>query len=530
MTFDNIAATIEQLTRKRFFLAVVCIVFVVLKIPALSYPFYWDEAWSYAPAIKEMYQRGPGLLPSALPPEISRGHPLLFYFLASGWMKIFGTSLVAEHSFSLLIATLFLIVVHEAGLRIFNFRVAIMATLGCAGQLIFFVQSTFMLPEVLIALFSLLSLYCYSIKSAWGTFISLTLLLFTKESGFALGAVLGVFSLAAIINRWTRNDQSIRLFIAICAGFGMIACFFVVQKTQRGWILFPEHTGYISLNWLEFKRKCLDSFDVMFNQQNRAFLYWALGTVMVVYGYAKRNFKLIGLVALFGFAAIFISDTMGYIPRRVMVPILLGALALIPLIIMKECDSLKKNWSPFVQTSSTFIVAYIVFSCINFYTERYMLCTTQLAILLAMFCIDTLMCQLKANSSLFIVPVIAIQVATSFAKSYPPGDTNKGAFDAMTVQKQTVDFLQHQQFQDSSMVVSSHLFKFLLTNPSCGFVDEHAPQFNKIATRFIGNENIVVVDKSSVDSSFHPNELKQNYTILKEFKQGNSRIEIWVRK
>ena len=40
---------------------------LIIQIPNLSLPYFWDEAWSYFPAIYKMYEIGPGLLPGDLP-------------------------------------------------------------------------------------------------------------------------------------------------------------------------------------------------------------------------------------------------------------------------------------------------------------------------------------------------------------------------------------------------------------------------------------------------------------------------------
>ena len=65
---------------------------VIVKIPHLAVPYFWDEAWSYFPAVFKMYESGPGLLPGALPLWDAKGHPLFFFFLSSSWMRIVGTS------------------------------------------------------------------------------------------------------------------------------------------------------------------------------------------------------------------------------------------------------------------------------------------------------------------------------------------------------------------------------------------------------------------------------------------------------
>jgi hypothetical protein len=80
------------------------IIVAIIKIPHLYIPHFWDEAWSYSPAVQYMFEHKLGLLPSALPAEYSKGHPLLFFFLSASWMRIFGDSLVSKHSFALLVS------------------------------------------------------------------------------------------------------------------------------------------------------------------------------------------------------------------------------------------------------------------------------------------------------------------------------------------------------------------------------------------------------------------------------------------
>jgi len=112
--------------KPRWVLFLVLVIFIACKIPHLYYPYYWDESWPYAVAIKDMYKHGISLLPSAIDPELSRGHPLFFHAFAAIWMNIFGASHVAMHSLALFISVLFLIAVYEAGLRL----IAIIATVA----------------------------------------------------------------------------------------------------------------------------------------------------------------------------------------------------------------------------------------------------------------------------------------------------------------------------------------------------------------------------------------------------------------
>jgi 4-amino-4-deoxy-L-arabinose transferase-like glycosyltransferase len=145
--------------RSRWVLILVLIAFIACKIPHLFYPYYWDESSPYAPAIKEMCKQGIGLLPGSLDPALSRGHPLFFHAVAALWMRLFGPSHVAMHSFALLIAVLFLIAIYEVATHLYNQRTAVFALLLAGTQLTFFIQASFVLMEIMLALQVFLTLY-----------------------------------------------------------------------------------------------------------------------------------------------------------------------------------------------------------------------------------------------------------------------------------------------------------------------------------------------------------------------------------
>ena len=144
-------------TLRKFTPFVLMLGFVLFKIPDLFLPYFWDEAWSYVPAIKDMTLKGPSLLPNSISPDLYRGHPLLFYFMSSTWIKLFGTNIWITKLFPLIISLFFLQTVFSFTKKNFNYLTAILTLFFLIIQSVFFAQSTFLLPEVLIALFTVLS-------------------------------------------------------------------------------------------------------------------------------------------------------------------------------------------------------------------------------------------------------------------------------------------------------------------------------------------------------------------------------------
>ena len=238
--------------KKRWVLLLVLALFILLKIPHLFYAYYWDESWPYAAAITDMYQHGISLSPAALDPNISRGHPLLFHAMAASWMHIFGGSHLSMHSFALCISLLFLIAIYEATLGLFNERVAIMSLLFVVTQVVFFVQSSFLLFEILMAFLAFLSLYFYVKDKYLLTVVCLSALFYTKESGLIMGFVLGVDALVGLCNRHVTWRNRVLRIASIGVPCILIGIFFLTQKSIRGWYIFPLHNNLIEHKWSAF--------------------------------------------------------------------------------------------------------------------------------------------------------------------------------------------------------------------------------------------------------------------------------------
>ena len=99
---------LSSFLKTRWPLLLVLLIFICFKIPQLHYPFYIDEGMVYGLAVKMMTQQGPSLMPGSIPPDFSRGHPLMFHFLCGLWIKCLGSSNTAIHSFSWLFLWSFL--------------------------------------------------------------------------------------------------------------------------------------------------------------------------------------------------------------------------------------------------------------------------------------------------------------------------------------------------------------------------------------------------------------------------------------
>lgn len=224
------------------FVFVTAIALVIFKIPQLALPAYWDEGFPYVYGIRYLADHHLTMLPDGMPALYSTGHPTLFYFLSAAWMRLSGTGIAAAHVFPLLISVVLLFAVYRFGKTFVSPWGGAIAAFLLASRTIFITQSGFLLPEMLVALFTILALQSWLQKKKGGYILWASLLLLTKEPGLVLIAVLGLIDLT---EAFRDKEQSWKKKIA---GLALTAApvipailFFVIQRVQMGWFFFPRH-------------------------------------------------------------------------------------------------------------------------------------------------------------------------------------------------------------------------------------------------------------------------------------------------
>jgi len=421
-------------------LATLGVVFAI-KYPLLNLPFYWDEAWSYSVAIYKMYETGVSMLPSALPPEVYRGHPLFYYFLSASWLKVFGSSVFSAHIYSLLISLLTLVSMYMFGRKFFSVNVGLLAVLFFAFQALFLAQAAFLLPEMLMAFLTMACFYCYfsDKKILFSVFASLLLL--TKESGFVFIGTIGLVELYKFLVVKKRKDldtfpiESWYLFVPVLVIFG----FFLVQRLTYGWFLFPEHVGMMTFSYETIKAKLNDIFDFIVFQQGRNFLFYA--------GFA-------GFFYCLGKTKLFKNDQQ----KEIVITFLL------------------------------FTVLYIGFCSVNFYTVRYLLSVFPMVmILVTYFLVEMLEDFVFAR---YIVICMVLWSIGNFTRNDTSvGDIGMGYSDEVKVHQEVINFCEAENLQEKA-IFSSFLLRTNMANKDIGYVNKSV--FKNVMWEFNDNTEYCV--------------------------------------
>ena len=516
--------------RKRWVLILVLIVFICLKYSHLFHSFYWDESWPYASGVMQMYLHGPSLLPGSISGELARGHPLMFHFLGAIWMNVFGTSHVAMHAYPLFISVLFLVAIFEAGYRLFNIRVAIIALVLIASQEIFFVQSSFVLLEILTAFLGFISVFFYVTRRYVLTALSLFMLFYTKESGMVVGAILGIDAIIGLFRKELPVRQQIFRFVSLGVPVLLVAAFFIVQKQVSGWYVLPLYSNGLEHDYHSFYSKLRESFKLFFRNDNRKYLFVLLLALSVVNAIRQKklSFALSLLAGLFIF--LFVSDQYHDQIHGKALPVLVSASFLIVVYYMCSIAGFSDIQRKFIILLAFLVVSFAVFTSINlFFIDRYLL----LAIVPVLFIGSVFISHYASNlSKRAFVPVLMIVLAINilaFAKDRNSGDTSIGAYDGLYVHEKLALYLERNNFREKSIASHGYLERIHLLDPYSGFLQENNP-FKDVTWEITDRTEVVIFDNIEPDTRYDDLRKDSRFVRIYRVQKGEVWGEIYQRR
>ena len=458
-------------------LGIILIIFIILKIKDLFLPLFWDEAWVYGPSLIEISKGIPSLIPSIENIELQRGHPLLFHFLGGIWLKIFGISYFSLHNYALFISIVLLISLYFITYRITQNKITgLFAVMILIMQPIFFIQSSLVLPEIMLALFALWTLYVYIIECKIGYFITSSLLLYTKESGIVLLILLILLEVYKLIFIYTNKKKSFNSIGIILSPLLVIAIHFIIQKIKFGWYFFPEHIGYVETDYEIVKAKIKSIYNFIFEEQGRIVFSYLL-PISILIGFNNSKLWKRVLIVLILFTVVKLTFNRWSIDKYINEIISILLIFSIPFIYKNEIK--ENNTKIFLSLIIIlFIIAFTLFSSINFFSFRYLLILIPLLILLVIVLIDNSELKYKQVVSASVFIIISLFSINSINYDTHIGDTNFNYRDAIKVQQMTISYLKENRMENSK-IYTSFIFQNALTSKLSGYISDDT-FFNKV--------------------------------------------------
>ncbi len=516
-----------QLLKTRRELLLVLILFTIARWSALSYPFYIDESWSYAPGVALMYQHGPSLMPNAIDLFYSRGHPLLFYASAAMWMKAFGASHFAQHAFALFLSLLTIVATHEIAYRLFNKTTANFALLIAPLQVMFFVQSAMLLPEIMITLLVILALYFFALQKHLFTFLACSALYLTKESGMVMGLALGIVSFLGLFAKGVPIKNKLAPLVALACSGICIGIFYLLQKKLNGWYLFPEHMGMIKWDWPTIWKKIQFSLEVLFVHDYRFRLFQLLLVLAAIVAVYTKDIRFMTpLVPGYLIYAI-IENRFSWMPRQALLALFFVSLLYAAWQMINLADIKQSATRRFVYAATIFTICYLLFSGINFFTARYLCCVLFIVIILTAAWLNTYLKQLYA--AVHYAALACVALCGYYGLKYDTGltDVNRGAYDAMKVQQDVIKWCETNQLYTKA-ISAPYVQREHLQKPLTGFRNS-AQQFTSVTYEPTGTTDFAIYDNIEPDSNYFRIKINSAFKLTYRTTSGEAWSEIYER-
>ena len=459
-------------------LILILFVFTLLKINYLTLGCYWDETWPFSYAIFQLHEHWPLILPNTIDPYITRGHPLLFHFLVSTWMKIFGDSLVVAKTFPLLLSVLTLITIYKFGEIFFSKRAGLLAATLLAVQSVFFTQSTLLLLEVQLTLFTLLTFFFYikkrhSLYILFGSFAILT-----KETGITVIAAIGMWHLTNYLAT-IKSSKFKPFFIEslwIIAPVGVAFLYFLLQKILNGWFLFPIHVGFMSFDL----KIILDKFEY--------------GLYLT---FSFQDKKLISIIAI-------------------------TALAIA--VLFRSLTLTNKQWQ-ILHLMFWFLFLFNIFGALNFQSDRYYLP----AIAIFLFIASTLVSRIAVKNSIWVIFSFAMIIPSFVYLRYAKGssDTIDGYKNVVKVHQKTIDYLLQNKLQDKN-IYTHFILREAMKATYPGYIEKKQDCFRNFQYEFDPLTTDLYIF-SSIEYHLKVDKIRMNnpMKILAQFQEGDAFVIIF---
>ena len=449
------------------FLFLVSVIFVfVFKFNSLNDPFFWDALGVYANGIYYLVENGISILPNAMPPDLSRGHPLLFYVMHAFVLKIFGSQLFISHFFSLLLSCFLLFLLYKSGKKLLGDFWGGICVVLFAVQPIFLAQSSLILPEISVSIIILLAFLLATQKKWLGVVLVLSIGVWIKESVLPFTGLFFLFYLSDTFKKNTSKNifkKSLLFALPICA----FLIFIGIQKLQHGWFFFPYHLNIAEGSALKnFSNHIKGHYNFVFLKQGRN--QWMI------------------FIAL-GF---FIS-----LLKRKTLPI-------------------------FIKYSSILVLFSFLLFGFAFYMDRYLLFIYPFLVLVIVWGIKQL--AKKPNIiALLSIAFLIFSSCSSYSKKHFRYDVNLNYRDVLEVQTSCTHYLEKLNKKEKLNVYSNFPIVYGLINPNFGFYNN--PNSLIPLTHSL-NKNPEIV---ALYNSLPPDSI--SFMELKVFQKNDAKIIIYKR-
>jgi 4-amino-4-deoxy-L-arabinose transferase-like glycosyltransferase len=440
------------------------IILLIIQIPNLGLPYFYDEAWSYIPSIVKMKEAGPSLLPGVIPIEYCKGHPQFFFFISSLWMKLFSENIIIMRTLPLLFSVGTLLAVYFGLLRLVNRESAITASLLLSVQSMFLAQAIFFLPEMLMTLFFVLSFFFILEQRFLAYSITGTLMVLTKETAIIFAILFGIYYLFSLFIKSNREKFKYSHLLALLMPGLIYLLFLILHYRAFGVVFYGDHLQYI-----------LTDRPFIFDK-----IHLAYSNIFIWYG-----------------------------RRYIWIFLIIG--------IMLWLIQKPRNAHLLILAILSFL-AYMTFSIFNFYSQRYGLVAMVLLIILTGFIAG----QLKLTPYVKIPVILGLASVCLYYSltEKQNADIDLGYVETIKVHQDLVHYCQENNLYDEPLSVSFNMI-FALKEKELGYV-KGPKGFTKVMDWKHYMQGRYYIYESTMENNPTLDSVKQHFKLIKTFTRKHA--------
>ena len=508
---------------------ILLVILILAKWEALFLPFFWDEAWSYMPAIETMSNASPCLTPNCIDSELYRGHPLFFYFLVSSWAKWVGKSNYLYHLFALILSIASLTSYYRIALKLFSPPIALASCVLLCCQEIFLVQSSFVLPEVLIMWLTICMYSSFISKKRWLYFLWGTLLCLTKESGIIVTFCFILFAVISLIP-FKKFKSLIPIWWVITPLFSIVL-FLIYQKIVLGWYFFPLHMNMIESSFETTFQKIKLILKFIFFEQGRQFLSFAISFLMV-FTLSRKTITKSKWLTLGSVWCLFMIELVAYFYFKNQHFYSCLSFLLLTAFFIKQSgiEKLKKQLLIF---TVIIFVFYTIFAAANFFMLRYLLVLFPFIILLFI----TIVLETPIFLNVYFPTILLISFCLNFFIIFKKDftkvwvdDVHLNYLNMVQLHQETVRYCENNDWYDCN-IYTHFLMGFNLKLPFLNYLKSRKIfRFVHVQGDAFQGGDIIIFSSIEYNEDLHEKIKDSNiYYLNKRFEKGNAWCEVYVK-
>ncbi|KAB2913325.1 MAG: glycosyltransferase family 39 protein [Bacteroidetes bacterium] len=505
------------------FLVLCC--FAILRLDSIGLAYFGDEAMVYGPAVQQMASNGPSMFPGAIQEDLSRGHPMMFHFTAGLFLYLFGNTVTNSHIFALLISLCTLFVVFKISKEFLSDLYSVLVVISVASFPLFIGQSAMVYPEMMLTLFALTTLYFYLKKNPIHFFISASFLLLTKETGilflFSL-AIWNILNSIFIDHKKILSADFIKGQLTFVYPLLPLITFFVLQKIKFGYVFYPEHIGFIKTNYESVEYMIGNLFRQLFEFDYKYWIYLSFALLFLLF-HKKISLKHRIIIAVIYFCQYKILYGIWHTNSFIAIAaFIVGSL----LIFSVYLSAVKSNFTvkdEMMLVSFLFILIYVLFCVINFFTDRYLIICLPFCLIM----VYGLIAQVNYSKQIgigFSVMILAFNFYF-LATTRSNGETTPYYKNVLMVQQEMVDYIESSGLNGDTIYCEFPHF-VALNNKSAGFKRRDIWFTIKVDSTI--QYNYWITDNFCGQNYYKTIENRKDLKLLKEFKHGNAEMRVYA--